>query len=240
MATTLFRTASVAHLAAQRANGSPWLFPADKGDGHVTDPRALIQKLLGMAKIDKHVTPRVFRHTFGGRRSAACAPLRTRLKQCPERSTLRPGRAGNRTQPASNAEQAGCRKWVLGCVKTHTSPKCGKYNSPTRHRSVCAQYDLTPRRAITLRFFYVRGERWSFNTAKVISGNRGPFQRAGNWDSFGVTGGATMNLLRQLLHLAAEAALLRAVSRTGRDRLISRRTRCQNVCSLPYGASPCV
>ena len=29
-----------------------------------------------------------------------------------------------------------------GCVKTHTSAKCGKYNSPTRYRAVYVQYDL--------------------------------------------------------------------------------------------------
>ncbi len=29
------------------------------------------------------------------------------------------------------------------CVKTHTSEKCRKYNSLTRYRAVCAQYDLT-------------------------------------------------------------------------------------------------
>src|ERR1700704_1387792 len=29
-----------------------------------------------------------------------------------------------------------------GCVKTHTSAKCGKYNSPTRYRARCAQHDL--------------------------------------------------------------------------------------------------
>jgi hypothetical protein len=60
----------------------------------------------------------------------------------------------------------------LGCVKTHTSPKCGKYNSPTRHRSVGAQYGLTPRRAIASRFSHARGERWSFYTAKTHSGRR--------------------------------------------------------------------
>ena len=32
-----------------------------------------------------------------------------------------------------------------GCVKTHTSAKCRKYNSLKRHQSVCAQYDLTRR-----------------------------------------------------------------------------------------------
>lgn len=57
--------AAVEHLAAQPNTGSPWLFPSDKGDGHVTDPQALIDKLLAMAGITKHVTPHVFRHTFG-------------------------------------------------------------------------------------------------------------------------------------------------------------------------------
>ena len=31
-----------------------------------------------------------------------------------------------------------------GCVKTHTSEKCRKYNSPTQLRAARAQYDLTP------------------------------------------------------------------------------------------------
>jgi integrase len=56
--------AAVEHLASQPRTDSPWLFPADKGDGHVTDPRALIGKLLTTAGIAKHVTPHVFRHTF--------------------------------------------------------------------------------------------------------------------------------------------------------------------------------
>ena len=30
------------------------------------------------------------------------------------------------------------------CVKTHTSAKCRKYNSPTRYRTSCAQHDSTP------------------------------------------------------------------------------------------------
>jgi hypothetical protein len=30
-----------------------------------------------------------------------------------------------------------------GCVKTHTSAKCRKYNSLIWHQAVCAQYDLT-------------------------------------------------------------------------------------------------
>jgi hypothetical protein len=64
-----------------------------------------------------------------------------------------------------------------GCVKTHTSAKCIKYNSPTRHRSVYAQYDLTLRRAIPSRLFYARGERWSFYTAKTHMRHRESCQR---------------------------------------------------------------
>src|SRR3981189_1698456 len=29
-----------------------------------------------------------------------------------------------------------------GLVKTSTTAKCGKYNSPTRYRAICAQHDL--------------------------------------------------------------------------------------------------
>src|SRR5260370_29389675 len=55
-----------------------------------------------------------------------------------------------------------------GCVKTHTSAKCRKNNSPTRHRTPRVQYDLTLRDAIDQRrYFYVRRERWSFRTAKT-------------------------------------------------------------------------
>jgi integrase len=57
--------AAVAHLAAQPHSDSPWLFPSDKGDGHIGDPQDLIDNLLAKAKITKHVTPHVFRHTFG-------------------------------------------------------------------------------------------------------------------------------------------------------------------------------
>jgi hypothetical protein len=34
-------------------------------------------------------------------------------------------------------------KFDPGCVKTHTSAKCRKYNSLRQHRSVSAQNDLT-------------------------------------------------------------------------------------------------
>jgi integrase len=57
--------AAIEHLAAQPRTDSPFLFPSDKGDGHLTDPQGLIDKLLTAAKIDKHVTPHVFRHTYG-------------------------------------------------------------------------------------------------------------------------------------------------------------------------------
>src|SRR3989449_7452738 len=56
-----------------------------------------------------------------------------------------------------------------GCVKTHTSAKCRKHNSPARHRTSHVQYDLTPRDAIARRYFYVWRDRWSFRTAKTHS-----------------------------------------------------------------------
>src|SRR6266436_5325070 len=53
------------------------------------------------------------------------------------------------------------------CVKTHTSAKCGKHNSPARHRTSLVQYDLTPTDAIAQRYFHVWRDRWSFRTAKT-------------------------------------------------------------------------
>src|SRR5215470_14430655 len=54
-----------------------------------------------------------------------------------------------------------------GCVKTHTSAKCRKHNSPARHPTSRVQYDLTLRDAIAQRYFYVWRERRSFRTAKT-------------------------------------------------------------------------
>jgi hypothetical protein len=59
-----------------------------------------------------------------------------------------------------------------GCVKTHTSAKCRKHNSPARHRTSRVQYDLTLRDAIARRYFYVWRDRWSFRTAKTHNGPR--------------------------------------------------------------------
>src|SRR5262245_38582507 len=56
------------------------------------------------------------------------------------------------------------------CVKTHTSAKCRKHNSPARHRTSRVQYDLTLRDAIARRYFYVWRDRWSFRTAKTHFG----------------------------------------------------------------------
>src|SRR5262249_36926610 len=51
--------------------------------------------------------------------------------------------------------------------KTHTSPKCRKYNSQVRDRVACVQHDL----ALTMRnlfeMFYARRERSRFDTAKT-------------------------------------------------------------------------
>src|SRR5262245_65315911 len=57
----------------------------------------------------------------------------------------------------------------LGCVKTHTSAKCRKYNSPTWYRAESAQNDLASCCAIFPRCFYVRGGRSSFHAAKTQS-----------------------------------------------------------------------
>src|SRR6266511_18201 len=59
-----------------------------------------------------------------------------------------------------------------GCVKTHTSAKCRKHNSPARHRTSRVQYDLTLSDAIVRRYFYVWRDRWSFRTAKTQLGHR--------------------------------------------------------------------
>src|SRR6266404_5610121 len=56
---------------------------------------------------------------------------------------------------------------ITPCVKTHTSAKCRKHNSPARHRTSRVQYDLTPTDAIAQRYFYVWRDRWSFRTAKT-------------------------------------------------------------------------
>src|SRR5262245_25370199 len=58
------------------------------------------------------------------------------------------------------------------CVKTHTSAKCRKHNSPARHRTSRVQYDLTLRDAIARRYFFVWRDRWSFRTAKTQTGHR--------------------------------------------------------------------
>jgi tripartite-type tricarboxylate transporter receptor subunit TctC len=52
---------------------------------------------------------------------------------------------------------------------------------------------------------------------RAITGNRGPFQRHGNWNSFGVARAHAMKLpRRKFLHLAAGAAALPALSRNAR------------------------
>src|SRR5262249_56374854 len=60
---------------------------------------------------------------------------------------------------------------ITPCVKTHTSAKCRKNNSPTRHRTPRAQYDLTLRYGIDPKCFYMSGECWSFHTTKTLTGH---------------------------------------------------------------------
>src|SRR5262245_24647441 len=67
------------------------------------------------------------------------------------------------------------------CVKTHTSAKGRKHNSPARHRTWRAQYDLTLRDAIARRYFYVWRDRWSFRTAKTRSRRRHERSNGEGW-----------------------------------------------------------
>jgi hypothetical protein len=46
-----------------------------------------------------------------------------------------------------------------GCVKTHTSPKCRKYNSQVRNRAACVQHDLALIMRNLFEMFYARRER---------------------------------------------------------------------------------
>src|SRR5258706_9241891 len=65
------------------------------------------------------------------------------------------------------ADISGTAESDRACVKTHTSAKCRKHNSPARHRTSLVQYDLTPTDSIAQRYFYVWRDRWSFRTAKT-------------------------------------------------------------------------
>src|SRR5215831_17002345 len=58
-----------------------------------------------------------------------------------------------------------------GCVKTHTSAKCEKWNSPMLHRALCTQQDLTLATRNSSEIFYARGRCLSFHTAKTQSGH---------------------------------------------------------------------
>src|SRR5258707_4094414 len=82
------------------------------------------------------------------------------------------------------------------CVKTHTSAKCRKHNSPARHRTSLVQYDLTPTDAIAQRYFYVWRDRWSFRTAKTIIGRigveKGDQLHTSSWPGFQPAFGARL------------------------------------------------
>src|SRR5260221_14499252 len=97
-----------------------------------------------------------------------------RADQCPELGVKRTQRRRRRWAVADRA-----------CVKTHTSAKCRKHNSPARHRTSLVQYDLTPADAIAQRYFYVWRDRWSFRTAKTQSG-QGPDRNLAVQQSAGV------------------------------------------------------
>jgi hypothetical protein len=60
----------------------------------------------------------------------------------------------------------------LACVKTHTSAKCKKYNSPVRRCAARPQHDLTLTTRNSSEIFYARSRRSSFHTAKTHFGHR--------------------------------------------------------------------
>jgi hypothetical protein len=59
----------------------------------------------------------------------------------------------------------GIRGYDLGCVKTHTEKRCGKYNSLARRRITPAQCDLTLTGRSCFKMFYACEARRSFHTA---------------------------------------------------------------------------
>ena len=71
-----------------------------------------------------------------------------------------------------------------GCVKTDTSEKCRKYNSPTRLRAARGQYDLTSAMRNLAEALLVRVALGSFHTAKTRSGHAGFFQGYTSGDEF--------------------------------------------------------
>src|SRR3974390_3350745 len=58
-----------------------------------------------------------------------------------------------------------------GCVKTHTSARCRKYNSKTHGFHSGLQYDLACLLASHRKLFYALSGRWSFHTTKTLSGH---------------------------------------------------------------------
>src|SRR5271165_7076712 len=99
------------------------------------------------------------------------------LRLCP----ANPGNPRNRIEGESPLQGKGHTAWGAademltpnlslqdpGCVKTHVSVKCEKYNSPGRIKPLCAQHGLTSHDAEFLRIFYARGGRLSFHTAST-------------------------------------------------------------------------
>src|ERR1700758_5210271 len=58
-----------------------------------------------------------------------------------------------------------------GCVKTHTSAKCRKYNSVSRLGDAVRRCALTPEYGISPKFFYALAALRSFCTAKTHGGH---------------------------------------------------------------------
>src|SRR5215216_6742314 len=92
------------------------------------------------------------------------------------------GNVSTLDESGPNAHDAFWAVHDPGCVKTHTSTKCGKYNSPTRYRAVCAQQDLALRmRSFSEMFLRARRALGCLSVARIASstcvGPRAPLFR---------------------------------------------------------------
>jgi putative tryptophan/tyrosine transport system substrate-binding protein len=97
-----------------------------------------------------------FRRSLGGRPPGG---LRARAGRSAHYRALQPRkrRPGCTAHPRSAAGP--------GCVKTHFSVKCEKYNSPVRIKPLCAQHGLTLMMRNSSEIFYARGGHLGFHTA---------------------------------------------------------------------------
>src|ERR1019366_4136045 len=122
-------------------------------------------------------------------RHPTCGPFSRELIKAHERAPRQESAAVHRSllaQSGHSLRRKFCplsdnngQRWILagdglsandlGCVKTHTSEKCRKYNSPTWHPTVCPQHYQFSYRAISQKYFYARGGRATLSSKKPRS-----------------------------------------------------------------------